>query len=203
VVALEVSSNETSPSLAAIVASVDTEFEYFRDQTSPDGMMTIAFTDIVESTAQMETLGEERWLQLMRTHSRIVRGCIEAHDGELVKSQGDGFMVVFASATGAQEFAIALQRALAGHNAAGVDHLRVRIGLHTGKIFAADPDQDYLGRAVVLAARITGKAGAGEILVSEACRGYTLHLNRWEYGPAVALRLKGITGQEYAYPLEW
>jgi hypothetical protein len=36
-----VSSAETSPSLAAIVASVDTTLPSFRDRTSPDGMMPV------------------------------------------------------------------------------------------------------------------------------------------------------------------
>lgn len=57
---LSVTSEETSPSLAAIVAEVDPGLPDCRDQTSPDGMVTIVFTDIEGSIAMMERLGEDR-----------------------------------------------------------------------------------------------------------------------------------------------
>jgi class 3 adenylate cyclase len=51
-----VTPEETSPSLAAIVAQVDPNLSDYRHQTSPDGMITIVFTDIVGSTEMMERL---------------------------------------------------------------------------------------------------------------------------------------------------
>jgi class 3 adenylate cyclase len=197
-----VTPSETSPSLAAIVAQVGAEVPAYRDRTSPDGMMTVAFTDIEGSTEMMERLGEDRWLQLMFIHNGIVRECVDDHGGEVVKSQGDGFMVVFASASRALDCAVGLQRALERHNAGDVpETLRVRVGLHTGNIFHTD--EDFLGRAVVLAARITGQARGGEILVSAACREYTRHVGRWRYGQALELSLKGLANVERVYRLEW
>jgi class 3 adenylate cyclase len=197
-----VTSAETSPSLAAIVAMVDADLPGYRNQTSPDGMMTIVFTDIEGSTAMLERLGEERWLAIIHTHNRIVRGCIAGHAGDVVKSQGDGFMAVFRSAGASLTCATELQRAFARYNARHPDEqLRVRIGLHTGNTF--ETDEDFLGRAVILAARITGRARGGEILVSHACKGYTERLGRWRFGPPTALRLKGMMRSELVYPLEW
>jgi class 3 adenylate cyclase len=77
----------------------------------------------------------------------------------------------------------------------------VRVGMHTGNIFQLD--DDFLGKAVVLAARITGRARGGEILVSAACREYTRSVGRWRYGPAMELRLKGLTEAERVYSLDW
>jgi class 3 adenylate cyclase len=73
--------------------------------------------------------------------------------------------------------------------------------MHTGNVLRTD--EDYLGRAVVLAARITGRARGGEILVSQACREYTEHVGGWRYGRPAELTLKGLTRIERVHPLEW
>jgi class 3 adenylate cyclase len=192
---LLVTAAETSSSLAAMVATVDAEPPEYRHKTSPDGMVTVAFTDIEGSTEWMERLGEERWLELMLDHGRLVRGCVGAHGGDAARSTGDGFLLVFGGATAALAFAVDLQQALAG------DDLRVRVGMHTGNVFRTG--DDLFGRTVVLAARITGSAQGGEVLVSAACREYTEHLRRWQYGPGRELSLKGLVATEWVYPLRW
>jgi class 3 adenylate cyclase len=150
----------------------------------------------------LEELGEEPWLELMHRHNRLVRECVAAHGGEVVKSRGDGFMVIFASATAGLRFATELQRVFERHNADHPDQpLRVRIGIHTGNIFPAD--EDFLGRAVVLAARITGRARGGEILISSACRTYTEHAGQWRYRHSAEIELKGLTNAERVYALDW
>ena len=102
----------------------------------PDGMLTVAFTDIEGSTEMMERLGENRWLDVMSTHNRIVRDCVEEHGGEVIKSRGDGFMVTFASASAALDCAVELQRMLSRYNSREPARpVRVRVGMHTGNIF--------------------------------------------------------------------
>ncbi len=197
-----ISSGETSPSLVRIVQEVGDDLPGYREKTSPDGMLTIAFTDIEGSTEMMEELGEARWIELMIAHDRMVRDCVGEHGGDVVKSQGDGYMIVFSSASAALDCAVALQRVLTRyHRREPPETLRIRVGLHTGNIFQAD--HDFLGKAVVLAARITGRAQGGEILVSAACKSYTARLGRWRYGDAMELRLKGLASVERVYSLDW
>jgi eukaryotic-like serine/threonine-protein kinase len=199
---LSVPTGETSPSLATIVAEMGSELHGCRENTSPDGMLTVAFTDIEASTEMMERLGEDRWLDVMATHNRIVRDCVEEYGGEVIKSRGDGYMVTFASASAALDCAVELQRMLSRYNAReSAQPLRVRVGMHTGNIFHLD--DDFLGKAVVLAARITGHARGGEILVSAACREYTSSVGRWRYGQAIELRPKGLASVEQVYSLDW
>jgi class 3 adenylate cyclase len=199
---LSVTSSETSASLAAIVEDVGGEVPGYRKRTSPDGMLTVAFTDIEGSTAMMERIGEARWMAVIFIHNRIVRECVRRHGGDVIKSQGDGFMVTFSSASAALDWAVALQQQLARYNAGEtIAPLHVRVGMHTGNIFQAD--EDFLGKAVVLAARITGRARGDEILVSAASREYTEHLGRWTYGRPMQLRLKGLTRVECVYSLDW
>lgn len=150
----------------------------------------------------MKRLGEQRWFELMLAHSKLERSVVVQHGGDVVKSQGDGFMLTFRSAGAALACAVELQRALTRSGEANHEQpMRVRIGVHTGNIFQAE--NDYLGRAVVLAARITGRARGGEVLISAASKKYTERLERWRYGTPSSLSLKGFTGAERVYSLDW
>jgi class 3 adenylate cyclase len=195
-------SEETSPSLAAVVAAVDVARYPFRGQTSPDGSMTVVFTDVEGSTAMLERLGEERWLEVIRDHNRLVRERVAAHDGVIVKSQGDGFMITFASASAALASAVELQEIFSAYSARHADQqLRVRIGLHTGNVF--QERDDFLGKTVVVAARITGRARGGEVLVSGALKDYIAHVTEWRFGPPSDLSLKGFTSPQRVHSVHW
>ncbi|HWH06510.1 MAG TPA: adenylate/guanylate cyclase domain-containing protein [Gaiellaceae bacterium] len=124
---------------------------------------TFVFTDIVDSTRLLETLGAEKWKRLLARHDELVSAALLQSGGELVKHTGDGVFAAFASAQAAIEAAVALQRALA----AEVFAPDVRVGVHTGGAFHAEGDEsDYGGQGVHVAARIGAAAGAGEILAS-------------------------------------
>ncbi|HEX5936937.1 MAG TPA: adenylate/guanylate cyclase domain-containing protein [Actinomycetota bacterium] len=64
---------------------------------SPDGTVTVLFTDIEGSTQLTEALGDEEWIRVLRAHNALVRERVAAHAGIEVKSQGDGFMLAFAT----------------------------------------------------------------------------------------------------------
>jgi class 3 adenylate cyclase len=196
-------SEETSASLAAIIATVGVEYmDEFRGQTSPDGMMTIVFTDVEGSTEMMERLGEETWLGVLRDHNNLMRARVADHNGVVVKSQGDGFMLVFSSASAALACAVELQRMFATYSERHPDRaLRVRIGVHTGNTF--QEADDFFGHTVVLAARITGRARGGEVLVSEACKQYTERTGMWTFSAPSELSLKGLANVERVHSLEW
>lgn len=195
-------SDETSPSLAAVVAAADVAQFPFRGQTSPDGSMTVVFTDIEGSTAMLERLDEMRWLEVIREHNRLVRGRVSVHDGIVVNSQGDGFMIVFASASAALACAAELQQLFSVYSARHVDQpLRVRIGLHTGNVF--QERDDFLGKTVVVAARITGRARGGEVLVSATVKDYTERVGKWHFGPPSDLILKGLASAQRVHAVNW
>jgi class 3 adenylate cyclase len=154
-----------SASLIDVAASVGAERPSLRPAEAPDGTVTILFSDIEGSTELNERLGDDRWLELLRRHHRILREQIDAYGGFEVKVQGDGFMVAFSSARRAIECAQAIQRAFAAELGADPNApIRVRIGLHTGE--PVREAGDFYGKAVVVAARIAGEAHGGEILTS-------------------------------------
>ena len=120
------------------------------------------FTDIVDSTKLVEVLGEAKWQKLLAWHDRTLRELIEEAGGEVIKQTGDGFFAAFQAPSAAIEAAVAIQRALDGHEPLAPD---VRIGLHAGGSFQR-ADDDYAGTGVHMAARIGALADGGGILAS-------------------------------------
>jgi class 3 adenylate cyclase len=125
-----------------------------------DGTVTVMFTDIAESSRLLLHVGEACWLRVLREHNRTVREQVRAHGGAEVKFLGDGFMVVFAHPTEAVQCAIAIQRT--------VRDVALRVGIHTGS--AVKEGADFLGPAVIVAARLTEEAPPGGVVVSSVVR---------------------------------
>jgi class 3 adenylate cyclase len=124
---------------------------------------TFVFTDIVDSTKLLETLGNDKWKKLLLRHDELLRERIVFNGGEVVKQTGDGFFAAFENPKAAVEAAVSIQRALDAEIVAP----DVRIGLHTGGAFLSGSDErDYGGEGVHVAARIGALAGPAEILAS-------------------------------------
>ena len=88
---------------------------------------TFLFTDIVDSTRLLETLGDDKWKRLLAAR-RAVRERIVESGGEVVKRTGDGFFASFDNPKAAIAAAVAIQRALDAEIVAP----DVRIGAHSG-----------------------------------------------------------------------
>lgn len=182
----------------AVASTVASERPSLRPAAAPDGTVTILFSDIEASTALNERLGDVRWLELLRTHNRLVRDQVQACGGFEVKSQGDGFMIAFPSARRAIECAQAIQDAVAtelgGHPDGSV---RVRIGLHTGE--AIRQESDFYGKNVVIAARIAAQAKGGEILASSVVKQLTESAGDVGFADAREVELAGLAGTHAVY----
>jgi class 3 adenylate cyclase len=170
--------------------------------TAPDGTVTILFSDIAGYTPMTERLGDLRAGELLATHNKIVRSQVATHDGYEVKAQGDGFMVAFAGAGRALRCAIAIQQAFAERNSAVPDErIDVHLGLHTGE--AVRQGDDFLGRTVIMASRITAQAQAGEVLVSSLIHELAGSSGEFCFGEPRRAELKGISAPQVLYPVAW
>jgi adenylate cyclase len=65
--------------------------------SSPDGTVTIAFTDIEESTRLNAIMGDRRWMEVVHAHNEVIAKVTAEQGGTVVKNQGDGSMLVFES----------------------------------------------------------------------------------------------------------
>jgi adenylate cyclase len=167
-----------------------------------DGTVTILFSDIEDSTAMNEELGDRAWLRVLGAHDSIVRGRVDEHDGHIVKSQGDGFMVAFASPEQSVRCAVDIQRTLAaGSRRLRKTPVRVRIGIHVGK--AVTKDGDLFGRNVALAARVASCADGGEILVSSQVEEAAGEIDGIDFASSREVELKGLPGQHRLLAVRW
>ncbi|MGH3541096.1 MAG: adenylate/guanylate cyclase domain-containing protein [Mycobacterium sp.] len=167
-------------------------------RVTPDGRVVILFSDIEESTALNERVGDRAWVKLIGEHDKLVRRLVTDRSGHVVKSQGDGFMIAFARAEQAVRCGIDIQHALyrdaqrKRHNG-----IRVRIGIHMGR--SVRRGDDLFGRNVAMAARVAGQAGGGEILVSEAVRDAVSDCDDISFDTGRDAELKGFAGTHRLY----
>jgi adenylate cyclase len=131
---------------------------------APSGKVAIVFSDIEESTALNERIGDRAWVRLISSHDKLVRRHVKTYSGHVVKSQGDGFMIAFAQPDHAVRCSIDMQRSLRQRP----NGIRVRIGIHMGK--SVRRGDDLFGRNVAMAARVAAQADGGEVLVSKVVR---------------------------------
>ena len=167
--------------------------------SASDGTVTIAFTDIEDSLRLNAFLGDRRWLDVLRAHNDVVKRTTEDHGGTVVKNQGDGFMLAFASARRAATCAQAIETAVTETFRDPGSPIRVRIGLHVGE--TVHEGDDHFGHAVNYAARVASAAAGGEIVVSSLVHGLLAQTGEFEFETAREVELKGIEGVQRLYPL--
>lgn len=165
----------------------------------PEGTVTIMFSDVCGFSELTERLGDVAVHRLLAEHNRIVRGQVAVHDGQVVKANGDGFMVVFTSAARALRCAAAVQQAMR-HVQLDGERVRLHIGLHAGEV--VHDGADLIGQAVNLASRLTDAAGPDEVLVSSLARELAAGSREFRFGTPREIELKGL-GSRVAFPLEW
>jgi len=164
---------------------------------SADGDVVIGFSDIEDSTALNEALGDQGWVEVLERHNKLVHKLVADHGGHVVKNQGDGFMMAFADPGQAVRCGVAVQRALRGDK---WESIRVRIGLHMGT--SVRRGDDLFGRNVAMAARVAGQADGGELLVSETVRDAIADLPDIELCAPREVELKGLQGSHHLYAVK-
>lgn len=122
------------------------------------------FADLAGFTALTEARGDELAADLVDEFSRATAQRLPRFGAEQVKMIGDALMLRVPEAARA----IHLGLALTGDLMAEHGYPAIRVGMHYGP--AVKRGGDWYGATVNLAARISGLAGGGEVLLSEATR---------------------------------
>lgn len=174
------------------VADVIEEFVTGTAPVSAKGriLATVLFTDLVDSTKRAAQTGDRAWTGLLDQHFEKARVAVRAHGGEMVKTTGDGVLALF---TGPGQGVRCAAQMIAEARGQG---LTVRTGLHTGEVERSV--DDVAGLAVHLAARIMGRAEAGEILVSGTVRDLVIG-SELSFSARGEHELKGIPGRWTIY----
>ncbi|MDQ3096580.1 MAG: AAA family ATPase, partial [Chloroflexota bacterium] len=160
------------------------------------------FSDLRGYTDFVEARGDATAAALLREYRELVRAAIGEQGGVEVKTEGDSFYVVFESALAALECAVSIHRSAQAHNEAKPDApIRIGMGLHVGE--TVPYDDQFVGGAVNVAARLAAKAKAGELVVSDTFRGLVRTGQRYAMEDLGPQRLKGVTERLRAWMVEW
>ena len=162
-----------------------------REAPEPDRVLaTVLFTDIVGSTERATELGDRRWRELLDAHHAVVRRQLQRFRGREIDTAGDGFLASFDGPARAIRCAGA---AIESVRELGLD---IRAGVHTGECELAG--DKLAGIAVHIGARVAGKAGPGEVLVSGTVRDLVAG-SGLEFEDRGAAELKGVPGKWRLY----
>ena len=167
----------------------------FGREMEPDDrtLATIVFTDVVDSTATAERLGDSRWRARISELNEQCQFEVDRQRGRLVKTTGDGMIALFDSSERAIRCA-----------AASIVHARdlglgLRAGVHTGEVELLSGD--VRGLAVHVASRILALAGDGDVCVSSTTR-ELLADSGVAFTDLGEHELKGISGRRRVFALE-
>ena len=121
---------------------------------------TFMFADLSGFTALTEAHGDEQAADLSAAFFAEARALLPTHHAQEVKTLGDAMIIRCESAADA----IGLAQRLVREVGARHGFPSVRVGMHSGR--AVERDGDWFGAAVNLAARVSGAAAGGEVLMS-------------------------------------
>ena len=167
-----------------LVERIEDELEAAGLLGRPGRVPAMSFLDLAGYTRLTEERGDRAAAALAETLAVLVDRSAREHGGVPVKWLGDGVMVHSREPAGAVLSALRLVEQLP---AAGLPPAHV--GVAAGPVVVQGGD--YFGRTVNLAARIAARAGAGQVLVSQAVADSAAPMGV-RYRELGALRLKGF-----------
>lgn len=163
-------------------AALVTALQEFRDLFSSEALspgeavgvrrLAVMFTDLKDSTALYQRVGDARAYALVRDHFTILREAVARSDGGLVKTIGDAVMAIFPSSEQAVRAAVDIHLGIERKNRDAPEKILVKIGVHAGPTLAieANGTLDYFGTTINEAARIQAQSEGGDVVLSEAVR---------------------------------
>jgi class 3 adenylate cyclase len=132
--------------------------------------LTFLFSDLKDSTALYDRVGDLVAFDLVNEHFRLLQDIVASEKGAVVKTIGDAVMATFATPDRAVAAAIRMREAMSDL-AAQRQHqgLLLKIGIHEGPCLAVtlNEQQDYFGQTVNIASRVQGLAASRSIVATE------------------------------------
>src|ERR1700729_2001865 len=154
-------------------------------------LLTIVFTDVVESSATKRdaSLGRDdrerdhAYLEKVQTrHFTLIRRSCQAHGGREVSNMGDAFYLSFDNPVEAVRCAASIQKELAADPIETPrGPLRLRIGIHSG--FPEFFEGTWHGTDVDTAARVEATATERQILISSRTYELVRHMTDVKFHP--------------------
>ena len=178
----------------AILGEVEEFLTGGRHAPEPDRVLaTVLFTDICGSTERAAALGDSAWREMLGRHDAVVNREVLRHRGRAIKSTGDGVLATFDGPARAIRAATSIGEEVRRFG------IEIRAGLHTGECEVIGDDVG--GMAVHIGARVMGRAGPGEVLVSSTVKDLVVG-SGIDFEERGAHELKGVPGEWRLYAVE-
>lgn len=126
-------------------------------------LAAILFADIVGYTSLMQS-NEQKALQTIQRYQSLVSDIANSYNGEVLKSYGDGTLLIFQNSLEAVQAAKTIQEKC--NDPSSDITIPLRIGIHVGEFVVHD--KDIYGNGVNLAARLESMGVARSILFSRS-----------------------------------
>ena len=172
------------------------------DQTRPateTRILTLLFVDIVDSTTHAQSLGLERYDEVLSRFHQAARRTICDFGGSVLQAYGDGLLACFGLHRDSEDAAVAGAAAALGLVAEigrVLPQVTLRVGVHSGKVICRVERGSQLapqvtGYDVNLTARLQELAEPGHVVISQTTRSFIEHLADLTFSREGCVRVKG------------
>jgi class 3 adenylate cyclase/tetratricopeptide (TPR) repeat protein len=163
--------------------------------------LTIFFADLVDSTVLSTRVEPETYRLLVGRYREQVQRAVSRYEGHIGSTKGDGLLAVFGHPIAheddvrrAVQAGLEITREVArlsdqARRRFGIE-ISVRVGVHRGLVYLDTVQDDVYGLAANLAARVSGLAPPGTVVVSEAVE--ALIRNHFELDARPPALVKGV-----------
>jgi class 3 adenylate cyclase len=165
--------------------------------------LTILFADLVDSTVLSTRVEPETYRMLVGRYREQVLAIVNRYEGHVGSTKGDGLLAVFGHPTAHEDdvrravlAGLEITREVArvseqAQRRFGIE-IAVRVGVHRGLVYLDTAQDDVYGLAANLAARVSGLAPPGSVVVSEAVAPLVRDVFELQARPAASV--KGVDG---------
>ncbi len=165
--------------------------------------LTILFADLADSTVLSTQVEPETYGMLVGRYRDLVLGIVDRYEGHVGSTKGDGLLAVFGHPKAHENdvhravlAGLEITREVArlseqAKRRFGVE-INVRVGVHRGLVYLDTSEDDVYGVAANLAARVSGLAPPGRVVVSDAVAPLIREAFELQARPPAAV--KGVEG---------
>lgn len=159
----------------------------------------IVFIDVEGFTTLTERLGDDRARDILARLSEVVSRKVRACKGEVVKELGDGFLLVFPSASQAIRGALALRDAVKHKREDDPTfEIALRCAVHAGEPLVEQ--DDLFGYDVNLTARLLDHCKPDQVVVSETAKELAeKRLRKIAFGKRKTAKIRGLSSKVPIY----
>lgn len=165
--------------------------------------VTVVFADLTGSTGMFEVLGNVKATQVITRLTDWIGKVCASKQGRVVKSLGDGVLMVFANNDDAVEAAIEMQRGHTERIKTWPENakMRLQVGLARGEVI--EQNSDFFGDAVNLASRLSDLSGPEQILGAESVIAQLAADSTVRFRSLGAMDIRGRNEACMVYRVEW